>query len=410
MIATNLKSTITGFAVGVLMLPAASSAQSHSSAALHGKVTTSKGRVYQGVLRWEDEEAFWDDHFNSGKVDLPYLEDYGKDDRNRTFEVFGRKINITWGAYQSGRQFVSTFGDIQKIQVQGSDEARLTMRDGSVHDVEGVGNDVEATILVIDAALGELEVSWKAIASIEFSQAPAETEPLGKRLYGEVTTSAGKFTGFVQWDKQECLSIDKLDGEEDGVRHAIPFGQIASIERNNNSSARVELRDGRKLLLDDTNDVDDDNRGILIEDPRYGRVEVSWKEFDRLTVLDSADSGADYASYEGLSGALRGEVRDTDGNTYAGQLIYDLDEAYRWELLDGSSDDLTYAIPFHKIREISPRGSNAALVTLVDGTRIKLEDGHDVSEDNSGVLVLDADSEGGILVPWDEVERVRFDA
>ena len=48
------------------------------------------------------------------------------------------------------------------------------------------------------------------------------------------------------------------------------------------------LDDGRKLRLRGSNDVDDDNRGILVEDPRYGRVEISWDDFERLEFGDGS--------------------------------------------------------------------------------------------------------------------------
>ena len=32
---------------------------------IYGKITMDNGNVYQGVIRWGDEEAFWDDMFNS---------------------------------------------------------------------------------------------------------------------------------------------------------------------------------------------------------------------------------------------------------------------------------------------------------------------------------------------------------
>lgn len=45
------------------------------------------------------------------------------------------------------------------------------------------------------------------------------------------------------------------------------------------------------------NDVDEDNRGVMVEDPRYGRVTIPWKEFDKVTFSDPAGSGPGYRDY-----------------------------------------------------------------------------------------------------------------
>ena len=34
---------------------------------IYGKITMDNGNTYQGTIRWGDEEAFWDDMFNSTK-------------------------------------------------------------------------------------------------------------------------------------------------------------------------------------------------------------------------------------------------------------------------------------------------------------------------------------------------------
>ena len=42
------------------------------------------------------------------------------------------------------------------------------------------------------------------------------------------------------------------------------------------------LKDGRRLLLDGSNDVNSSNRGIYVEDERFGRVRVKWDAFDSV--------------------------------------------------------------------------------------------------------------------------------
>ncbi|HVS12646.1 MAG TPA: hypothetical protein VMV46_01885 [Thermoanaerobaculia bacterium] len=377
---------------------------------LYGKVTTTTDSTYTGILRWGDEEAFWDDLFNSGKVELPYFQEFGPDERRgRTIQILGREFKVNWGDGASSRHFVVRFGDIDRIEVLGAGEAKIHLRGGEVTHVKGMANDVSATVEVQDASLGTVKVPWRKIGTVQFLPTPSDVKPVGFRLAGTVHTSQGTFEGFVQWDKQECLSVDKLDGDDDGVRVALDMGQIRSIERKGSRASVVTLRDGRTLTLSGTNDVNADNRGILVEDRRFGRVEVPWRAFERVDFRGAGPSGRGYGEY-GAWGALRGTVKDSSGSAYRGRLVFDLDEAYGWEMLDGNDDEIAYSIPFGMVARIEPRGTEAAGVTLRNGETLTLGGTQDVSDANDGILVFTSDKEDeGVHVPWDELESLELD-
>ena len=84
-------------------------------------------------------------------------------------------------------------------------------------------------------------------------------EKFGEPLYGKVETRGGTFEGFIQWDHDECLSTDELDGESEDGDVEIPFGRIRSIEKYRRGSL-VVLETGRELYLTGSNDVDNDNQ------------------------------------------------------------------------------------------------------------------------------------------------------
>jgi hypothetical protein len=377
---------------------------------LYGTVTTTSGSTYTGILRWDDEEAFWDDLFHSAKEDLPYArfathrED--RDSGDRWWEVFGRRMRVSFGDDEASRVFIARFGDIRSIRVLGGEAAELEMKSGSRYRVSGYANDVGGPVRVRDASLGDVEVEWRRIETITFAPTPSGVRPDGRRLYGTVTTRGGSFTGFVQWDEQECLTTDELDGDTEDGRVSIPMGNLASIERRSRSSSRVVLADGRELVLDGTNDVDDDNRGILVEDPRFGRVEIPWDEFDRLELGEPPGSGPGYKDYSAAK-PLAGTVTTVDGTQLRGRLVYDLDESEGWEMLNGSRDGVDYIIPFERVASIVPDGRHGAEVTLRSGETIVLEDGQDVSDRNDGVLVLEGGSEH--YVEWERVRRIKLD-
>lgn len=396
--------------LGLLVTAAlAMPAQAHEDDGfLYGRVIAESGTEYEGRLRWGDEEAFWDDLFNSSKSELPWqemAEDEREDrDRGRSIEILGYRIRIDGDWDGAARQFICRFGDIERIEVRDDDEATVYTKNGGVHEVAGYSNDVSGTIHVHDAKVGEIGLKWEKVREIQFLPTPRGAGGGLSRLHGTVETDAGTFTGFVQWDKQECLSTDLLDGESEDGEVSLEMGKLRSIERRGRRSSRVELDDGRKLRLRGSNDVDSDNRGILVEDPRYGRVEVPWEEFERVVFDRPQGSGRAYGEYRGER-PLEGTVRARSGEELRGRIAFDLDESAGWEMLNGERDGIGYSIPFERVARIEP-DRNRSLVTLVSGEEIELEDSQDVGEANDGLVVVQGDSHR--YIPWSDVEWIRF--
>ena len=403
---SGLPGVIVCLGLGALFLgsgPAA--AAENTDGFIHGTVTTESGEKYTGTLRWGKEEAFWDDLFNSDKDELPYLKEYGEARGGKTLNVLGRKVKINWGDFGSGRQLVTRFGSIRSIEMLGSDEVLLTMRGGEEIRGDGGSNDIGARITVRDSSLGNVQLDWKRIKTIKFSDGPSSAEVEGHRLSGEVETRRGTFRGFIQWDSEECLSTDKLDGESRDAEHSIAMGKIRSISRISSKRSEVKLKDGRTLRLEGTNDVDEDIRGILIEDTRYGRVTVNWDDFEKVTFDDAGESGLAYSKYDD-DGPIRGRVESQEGRSESGQIVFDLDETFRWEMFDGNDGDVAYTIPFALISRIVPKGDDATEVTLRSGEKLTLEGTQDAGEANDGILVLKGGEDEAILFPWDEVKEI----
>jgi hypothetical protein len=377
---------------------------------LYGRVLTESGSEYTGFLRWGSQESFWDDLFHSGKEDLPYLDELDDDEiralrrsRRRGFSLFR-----DWGdSYDVSRMFIARFGDIERIEPMGEGEADVVMKNGSEYEVSGVADDVTSKIHVNDASMGKIELHWDRLESIEFMPVPKNADPGVWRLHGKVVTDEGDFEGFIQWDKQECINTDKLDGDTDDGDVSIEMGRIQSIESNGRRSSTITLRDGRSFKLSGSNDVNNENRGIMVEDPRYGRVTVHWKAFDSVTFSEPGKSGEGYNDYP-ARGPLKGTVTDDRGNTYKGRIVIDLDEAEGWEILNGDVGHIEFDIPIYRIAVLEPIGRDETRVTLTNGEKLVLEDGQDVSDDNAGVLVIE-NGRDTVYIKWDDVEKIEFD-
>lgn len=393
-------------------------AEAQDEGFIYGRVTTEDGDTYEGPLRWGKEEVYWTDMFNASKKEnknLDYLTNREIDEledryNNRNDNLISRFVNISWDDDNDGRfvhEFSTEFGNLKSLRIRSNNRVEVELKNGDYIQVDGSGyNDVGAKITILDKELGNVRLSWSNLDRIDFLPTPSKLdEKFGAPLYGTVVCDLGEFTGFIQWDHDERVGTDILDGEEDGDDYEIAFDKIESIERDGYSSSLVRLKSGRTLDLRGTNDVDDDNKGIIVTVKGLGRVDIDWDEFDKVTFKSAPGSGPSYHSFSSPE-KITGTVEVDNGDTYTGEIIYDLDEEYTFELLNGEDDDVKFIIPFRNIKEITPRGSYAANIVLRDGSKITLEDGQDVSDKNLGILIKTKGDR--IYVPWDRVDKISL--
>jgi hypothetical protein len=179
----------------------------------------------------------------------------------------------------------------------------------------------------------------------------------------------------------------------------VRFDIIRSIARRSRDSCLVTLRDGREIVLSDSREVGHANRGINVDDRRYGRVQISWEAFERI------DFSIDFSL--GGSGPAYGDFPP-------GRLVYDLDESETTETLDGTSQAVDYTIPFGSIASLvipdpKERGAQRARVTLRNGEELQLERTGDLGERNAGMLIFVGGLPRPEYVPWTDVREVVFD-
>ena len=217
-------------------------------------------------------------------------------------------------------------------------------------------------------------------------------------------TRSGQFKGFIQWDHQECISTDKLDGDWENGDISIEFGKIKSIEKYRRGSL-VTLHSGKEYYLYGSNDVNDDNRGIVINDLNFGKILLYWDEFDKVEFESPPAAPAGYDDFVEPIQPV-GKVETKDGKIYAGRIVYDLDEAVDFEIIGGEYDDIEYNIPVRNIETIVPAGSYSSKITLKNGKTIELEDSRDVNRENDGLLVWE--DEEPVYIPWREIRKIQF--
>ncbi len=173
----------------------------------------------------------------------------------------------------------------------------------------------------------------------------------------------------------------------------------------------MTLRDGREVAFSG-GATGRDNRGVYVDDRRYGRVLVSWDAFERLD-LGPGGSGPAFGDFP-PGRPITGTVTTRDGRALAGRLVYDLDESETTETLDAPAGGVNYMLPFGLVSTIEPPGPDGrearlARVTLHDGEVLELEGEGDLGEGNAGLLVFVDGRPGPEYVPWSDVRQIRLD-
>ena len=411
MTAGRCGATLAGF---VLLLGA--TALAGDNGRLYGRIKTVDGDTYQGYIRWDKNEVSWVDILNGDKQ-LPDEATRSEASRrrgsNRTrIEIFGIKIgNVETSDWSGSAQSGLRMGHIKSITKIDDETALVETKSGEKVELSGGSTDLGSDmreLIIEDEKQGETELSWDDLDRVDFEAAPTnDRSSFGDRLYGTLTTRRGdQYTGFVGWDIDEVLTNDVLDGEDHGRARKVKFEKIASISRYSSSASSVKFKTGDEVVLRGSNDVDSDNRGILVCDPGFGQVTVNWDEFASLD-LSQAPSAVTYASFDG-GRPLHGTVYTEDGDSYTGTVRWDNDEQYTWELLNGSYHDASFDIELGLVKEIARVSTRGSKVTLWDGRSFELRGSNDVDEDNKGIFIT-PDRGKEIEVPWEDFKRVEFD-
>lgn len=223
---------------------------------LYGTLTTRRDEKFTGFLCWDTDELFERDILDG-------------DERRRSRRVRFDKIAAIERYSSSGAT----------IYLKGGDEMVLK----NSNDIDS-GN---RGISILDLKLGQVSVDWDDFERFDFEEAPGQAKyedfDGGRKLYGTVYTDDGeKHTGEIRWDDDEEYTWELLDGKYRGIDFEIEFGQIASIERKSSRGSIITLTDGREFQLRESNDVDDDNKGIFVTLEDGDEVEVDWYDFEKV--------------------------------------------------------------------------------------------------------------------------------
>ena len=389
---------------------------------IYGKIYTYDDEVLEGFIRWDRNEASWEDVLDGDKqLDRRHRKKYRKyrddDDRRYGYDTGGIRIfgvNIFGGGYFGQASSGIRFGHVKTIIPDGDDEVILVLKSGEEIELENgsgdIGDDIRE-ILIDTEDEGIIELEWYDIDKVELMETPNRKTSFGNRLYGTLVTRRGdEYTGYVCWDMDETYDTDIIDGQERSRKRKVKIKDIKIIERGSSKSALLTLKNGKKIRLEGSNDVDDSNRGIVLSDANLGRIVVEWDDFDYLEFKKSP-GGTHYSEFDGGK-KISGTVITEDGDKYSGFIQWDADEEYSWEFLDGKMDDVDFAVEFSNIKSIEKASRRGSKVILRDGRILRLRESNDVDHDNKGIIILSDDGDDGddeVYVDWEDFEMAEFD-
>ena len=403
--------------MGCLVVFTAASVTAETGGRIYGRIETSDGNELKGIIRWDRNEVSWVDLLNGTKEikseDISTTDGERRSRRRTSVKIFGIRINDNDWDWEGGNVSAASgirMGHIRSLTPRRGDNVELVLKSGDTIELSSGSTDFGSDmreLIIEDEREGETELGWDDIDKIEFLAVPAgATSDLGERMYGTLSTRRGdQFTGFVSWDADECLGGDVIDGEDRGRSRKIKLGRIASIERYSANGAEIKLTGGEDVVLKGTNDVDNSNRGITIEDPNLGEVTVEWDEFDNL-VFTKPTKVPLYSDFDG-GRRLRGTVESEDGEKITGDIIWDQDEAFTWEMLDGEARGARFKIEFGFVHKIDRDSYRGATVTLWDGRTFALRGSNDVDDSNKGITIRQSGKKD-VFVDWEDFRSVEF--
>jgi hypothetical protein len=176
---------------------------------------------------------------------------------------------------------MARFGDLARIEGHAR-TVTVTLKSGAVFVLDRLeASDFDDGLRVWDTERGVVDLGPRSLRSVELRPTPGPgTDP--QRLHGTVRTAQGDFAGFLEWNGTQCLGSDRLGGEGAEGPVSLRFDAIRSLARRSLDGTQVTLLDGRQVALSGRPEVGRGHRGIHVDDPRHGRVLVSWEAFVRV--------------------------------------------------------------------------------------------------------------------------------
>ncbi|WP_187261395.1 hypothetical protein [Pontibacter beigongshangensis] len=389
---------------------------------IYGEVTLTNNERHKGQILWSAGQTMWVDLLTAEKKDNPVLK-YLNNEQLEKLSIEETQKKMDWGfmnlwknQYPSRKHtFRCRFGDIASLTVSGGEEAVVAFKNGEkvnifINEDPEYRNQLGRRITLYIASKEKIRIDWDNIAQIRFTTTPQQLPHLNTMpLYGTIATRSGSsYTGLLQWDMDESLTSNFVDGKNEANENIkVRFRDVQSI-RPKDEGALVKLKSGRELYMHGNSNVNRKNQGLVVRHPDWGQVIIRWRDFKEATIAaypENQDFG--FNAFQ-KPRSLKASIFTNDKKTWRGSFVYDLDERLDVETLDGwDRAGALRIVPFRFIKEVAPHNSKQSVVLLRNGVKLVLGDRSDVSEKNWGLLIWPQQGEYK-YIPWNNVHRIAF--
>lgn len=404
---------LTKFVLIILVLALYFRAPAQSSqGVIYGAIALKNGQQYEGQIRWENRQALWDDVFEAPKIERATQnlanvpEARKKEEQQDDFKLGFMELWADKDPYITF-PFRCSFGDIFSLEIKNDKQVLLTLKNGDQIKLKNGQGDLGDDLLIYDNHLGRLDLDLNEIRSINFKKTPtAFVSKMGSPVYGSILTTIGIFEGYIIWDMEERLGKDLISGRQQGVKIDIEFKDIAQLKTQGNGSL-IELKSGKSVFLNDHDDVSRGNHGIGIKNPAFGTLFFDWKNFISADFAVPAKAPQQYDDFQRpqlLSGAVFTKI----GARHSGELVYDLDEKYNIEFLNGENNGFEYYIPLKQVTRIEPQNDKFSTVYLKGGRQFLLGNNSDVNANNHGLILTPANGIAAYFA-WKDIKRIELE-
>ncbi len=197
--------------------------------------------------------------------------------------------------------------------------------------------------------------------------------------------------GFMQlWE-------DKIPDSEPtfGCR----FGDIAYLKSTKNSVVLLGLKNGHTVSLDMNKNGDLDDK-IYVYDQHSKRHILYFKD---ISIIRFRPIDKTFSSVPGTP--LFANILTSMG-IYTGYISWDSEEGFKNDIIDGKDKGNKIKIPFKDISVIKAQ-NDGALITMINGNNIFLNEHDDVDDGNHGITVMGQPC-GNIEIEWEDFISASF--
>ena len=346
-------------------------AQTDAAYRIFGEIMTVENKVYKGFITWNGNKNYWIDFFEASKIENPYRSYFKRSD-GLVFRANDREF-ITPPTHN----FCCRFGNIKSIRPTDVNEIVLQLKNGDrLTLVKGYSSDIN-THIRITTPTETTSIKWDHISEIHFMGALHNHRLL-----------CFEYPLYIFLNKIKKLYAFK------GKNGNHTFGLIPLVSPND---------DPADAQINALYPVEN----ITINMPNIGSVCVSRAQFEELTIIPISE--LNLLSYDDFPSpqAIKGEVVTRSGQTFAGNLAYDLDESYEFEVLDGKNNTISYRIPFRYIRSIAPKNYKYSFITLRNNSQLSLGETCDVNQDNNGIIIF-RNGQNPVYILWSEIKEINL--